>query len=174
MIDIVLSDKKRLQEFGRGLGYSKTLHYKIFNIKFGSNRSFFESKKTEIITNLENHEKKDYLNQKNSGLDQVLCKLAKKNKIAIAFNLPLILKNQPEILGRIKQNIKLCRKYKIPMVLVSFAKDYLDMRNPTDLISLGISLGMTQKEAKEAVSINIEEILERKNKNIITEGIEII
>jgi len=169
----VMFPKKELQIMGEKLGYSKVIHYKNFNIKFGINRNFFESKKTDIITSLETSLDKDKTHYKESGLNQVLCKLAKKNKIAIAFNFNNILnaKKRYLILGRIMQNIRLCRKYKIPMIIASFANDRYDMRNPRDLISIGISLGMTPIEAKNAVSNSIEDVLSSKDPRILAEGI---
>jgi len=174
MIDIVMFPKKELQSIGGKLGYSKVIHYKNLNIKFGINRNFFESKKTDIITSLETSLEKDRTHYRESGLNHVLCKLAKKNKIAIAFNFNNILnaKKRYPLLGRIMQNIRLCRKYKIPMIIVSFANDRYDMRNPRDLISLGISLGMTPIEAKNGVSKNIQDILTSKDPNILAEGIK--
>ena len=176
MIDIVLSPKEDLKKTGKKLGYKKVVYYKELNIKFGFNRNFFESKKTEIITSLETSLTKDKTHFKDSGLNHVLCKLAKKNNIAIAFNFNNILnaKKQYIILGRIRQNIMLCRKYKIPMIIVSFANTPFEMRNPKDFISLGISLGMTPIEAKNAVSKNVEAILYSKNPNILAEGIKIV
>jgi len=176
MIDIILSPKDDLKKTGEKLGYKEVVYYKELNIKFGLNRNFFESKKTDIITSLETSLTKDKTHFKDSGLNHVLCKLAKKNNIAIAFNFNNILnaKKQYIILGRIRQNIMLCRKYKIPMIIVSFANTSFEMRNPKDFISLGISLGMNPIEAKNAVSNNIEAILSSKNPNILAESIKLV
>ena len=45
-----------------------------------------------------------------------ICKLANKNKIAIGFNFNDILKskNKGQLIGRMMQNAKLCKKYKLP------------------------------------------------------------
>lgn len=176
MIDIVLSPKNDLEKTGKKLGYKTVVYYNGLNIKRGLNRNFFESKKTDIITSLETSLTKDKTHFKYSGLNHVLCELAKKNNIAIAFNFNDILnaRKQYIILGRIRQNIMLCRKYKVPMIIVSFANTSFEMRNPKDFISLGISLGMTPIEAKNAVSKNIEVILSSKNPNILAEGINIV
>ena len=176
MIDIILSPKDDLKKTGEKLGYKEVVYYKELNIKFGLNRNFFESKKTDIITSLETSLTKDKTHFKDSGLNQVLAKLAKKNNIAIAFNFNNILNANKQyiILGRIRQNIRLCRKYKIPMIIVSFANTYFEMRNPKDFISLGISLGMTPIEAKNAVSKNIDGILSSKDPSILADGISIV
>src|SRR3989344_3838600 len=63
--------------------------------------------------------RKDFMHQRNSGLNHVLCALAKEHNVAIGFSFSSILRAQhrEKLLGRIMQNILLCRKYKIPMVI---------------------------------------------------------
>lgn len=147
MIDIISS--KKLEEFGKELGYSKLTNIK--ELKIG-NSNDFNNKKVDIITGLEKLEKSDSLHQRNSGFNQTLAKLSKKNKITIAFNFNDIIesKNKAQIIGRMTQNIKLCRKYKVKMIIASFAKNKYQMRNPKDLMSLFILIGMTPKEAQNA------------------------
>lgn len=118
------------------------------------NREIVSSKQVHILISPEKYKDEDSLHQRNSGLNQVLCKLANKNKIAIGinFNEILHLKNREKRLGKIIQNIKLCRKYKVRIILASFAKKKTETRSPNDLISFAQSLGMTPKEAKDALN----------------------
>ena len=169
MIDIVISDKKSLMEFGRKLGYSDVVYYKELNIAFNDARAF-ENKRIDVVVSLERASGNDFIHYKNSGMNQVLCKLAKKNGIAIGFNFNDILIGKPFI-GRMMQNVRLCRKYKVNMILASFASNIYEMRNPRDLISFGRCIGMTDKEAKDAVSTNIEEIMSKKQNKGKIEGI---
>ena len=85
--------------------------------------------------------RKDRLKQRNSGLNHVLAKIAKKHNVSIGINLDEIIeskgKNKAEILARIKQNIKLCNKSKLKMKF--FSKEN---RNVHDLKALGLVLGM--------------------------------
>lgn len=159
MIDIVLSDKSKLVEFGKRLGYSNVIYYKDLNIAFNDSNAF-EDKRIDLVVSLERSSGRDFMHYRNSGLNQVLCKLAKRNNIAIGFNFNDILKDKPNM-GRMIQNIRLCRKYKVRMVLASFASNVYEMRNPKDLMSFGISLGMTEKDAKDAVSVNIREVIKK-------------
>lgn len=115
------------------------------------NRAFFESKKIDIIYGLEQASRKDYIHHRGSGMNQVLAKLAKQNKKSIAFSFSMLLKRKAEIMARIGQNIRLCRKYDVCMVIASFAKKPYDMRSPHDLIALMQSLGMEGGEAKKAL-----------------------
>ncbi|MBS3095271.1 hypothetical protein J4231_01180 [Candidatus Woesearchaeota archaeon] len=133
------------------------------------NRAILEKKKVDILTSTENIDKQDSLHYRNSGLNHVLCKIAYKNNIAIAFNFNDLLKakgiERSILIGRMSQNVRLCRKYKLITVLASFATAKLELKNTYDLKSFGILLGMTPKEAKESLS-NINTILEEKKYNL--------
>ena len=118
------------------------------------NRKICETKGVDILLNPEKECNMDFMHHRNSGLNQVLCKLMEENKITYGINLSLIInnKNLKAFIGRISQNIKLCRKYKIRMMLASFAKDKFEMRNPKDALALLKVIGMTQKEANNALN----------------------
>lgn len=143
------------------------------------NRITVETKNVDVLLSPEKGVKKDSLHYRNSGLNHVICKLAKKNNIAIGFNFNDILTSgglkRAEILGRMMQNVKLCRKYKLRMVIGSFARNKWEMRARNDLISFGIVLGMHPKEAGNSLK-TADEILEEKKerKFIVTEGIKIV
>ncbi|MEK6945232.1 MAG: RNase P subunit p30 family protein [Nanoarchaeota archaeon] len=85
--------------------------------------------------------RKDFQKQRNSGLDNVMAKEAKKSNVAIGINLDEILnskdKEKIEIFARIRQNIELCKKNKLKMMFVS-----KDKRDIYDLKSLALVLGM--------------------------------
>ena len=120
-----------------------------FNIAFGGydelNRKILENKNIQLLLDPQNNDE-DYMHFKNSGLNQVLVKLAKKNNIAIGFSFNKILKLNNEervnLLGKIMQNIMLCNKYKVKMYIVNFVNEKLDERNINDLRDFGITLGM--------------------------------
>ncbi len=168
MIDVVLmKESEDIKEFSRELGYSdiyfldekdigkdlKELNKKKFLIFLGGyedvNRKAIESKKIKILLNPE-PKKKDTLKQKTSGLNQVLCKFAHQNGVAVAFSLDR-LQNQ-KIIGKIIQNIRLCRKYKVRMLFFTLAKNKYDMRAAKDLLSVCRVLGMNTSETKKAIS----------------------
>ena len=100
--------------------------------------------------------KKDFFDYRNSGLNQVLCKEAAENNIAVAFNFSDILKLDKEEkamrLGRMMQNVRLCRKFHVSMILATFASSESDLRTPKELISFGISIGMTRADAEKAIN----------------------
>lgn len=96
--------------------------------------------------------RKDFQKQRNSGFNQVLAKIMKKNNIQLGINLDEIieernLKKKAEILARIKQNINLCNKNKVKMRFL--AQKEKNTRNTYDLKSLGLILGMPTWMTKE-------------------------
>jgi hypothetical protein len=93
---------------GKNIRRNKML---IFSKGSDNNRWVFEKLKPNVIFELEASSKKDRLNYRNSGLDQVLCKLAKKNDIKIGFSIHEIMFGEKWVLGRIMQNIRFCKKY---------------------------------------------------------------
>jgi len=78
------------------------------------NRKLFENKKIDLIVINEDLDIRDYMKQRNSQLNEVLCKLAVKNNIKIGIDIAkIIIKSDVEkarALGRLKQNINLCKR----------------------------------------------------------------
>lgn len=108
------------------------------------NQKVLEKIKINILL-INQKNKKDYQKQRNSGFNQVMAKLAKKNKIKIGINLDEIieeknLKNKSQILARIKQNIKICNKNKLQMTFI--AENKSNSRDKKDIQSLGLILGI--------------------------------
>jgi len=105
------------------------------------NRKVLEKLPMSILL-LNQKGRKDFQKQRNSGLNQVLAKLAKKNNVKIGINLDEIIESEKveraKIIARIKQNIKICNKNKIEMLFISLSKK----RDLYDLKSLGLILGM--------------------------------
>ncbi|MFH1053434.1 MAG: RNase P subunit p30 family protein [Candidatus Woesearchaeota archaeon] len=118
-------------------------------------RWIIEKGKPAIIYNLEKDAKKDFIHQRNSGLNQVLCKLMKENDVGLGISLSAIIeadkKEQGRILGRIMQNIRLAMKYKLSTSVGSFCDNPYHMRGVNDIISLLSKLGMNQSETKKAL-----------------------
>lgn len=114
------------------------------------NRLALSSRYVDILLDPHLGSRKDFMHQRNSGLNQVLCVLAKENNVAVGFSFSSILhaEKRGRVLGRIMQNIRLCRRYKVPMVIGSFAKNDWDVRNEKDLQAFFQVLGMTGKEVQ--------------------------
>lgn len=113
----------------------------------------------DLVFGLEESSKKDNVHYLQSGLDHVLCNLAQKNKIMVGISFARILnsdtKTRVHSMARIRQNTKLCRKYKVEVTIASFAQSRWEMRSPHDLKSWGIVAGMQPAQAKAALeSVN--------------------
>ena len=104
----------------------------------GDDRGFMEELKLSMFFSFEDVVSKDFMHQRGSGLNHILCRLAKENNITMGFSLKSILNsNNPDvILGRMMQNIFLCSKFKVKMAIASFASSPYEMRSPHDVESL--------------------------------------
>lgn len=120
----------------------------IFSGDDETNRKILEKENIEILL-LNQSGKKDFHKQRNSGLNHVLAKIAKKKKITIGINLDEIInsneKEKAIILARIMQNIKICNKNKLKMKFIYEN----NKRDIFDLKSLGLVLGMPTWMIKE-------------------------
>ncbi len=117
------------------------------------NQPLIEGKQIKIIYGFEEIHKKDYLHQRASGLNQVICGLAKKNNIAIGFSYSSLHSKADAalLMGRLMQNISLCQKYNVKTKIASFSSNPFDLRPPHDLISLFSMLGMESKRITESL-----------------------
>lgn len=119
-----------------------------------NDRFLIESKKIKLIYGLEETSRKDYIHQKASGLNHIICGIARKNNVVIGFSYEgLINSEQPKsavLMGRMMQNISLCQKYKVKTVIGSFSGNPLDLRAPHDIAALFGKLGMNSKALKES------------------------
>ena len=90
------------------------------------NRKIIEIKDVNILLDPHLHNRKDNLKQRDSGLNEILCKIATKNNIKIGISINKlknqIQKNKAIILARIIQNIKLCKRTKTQIILIPTLK----------------------------------------------------
>jgi RNase P/RNase MRP subunit p30 len=121
-----------------------------------ADRQVLEQGAADVLFDLERSQPKDYMHQRGAGLNHILCALAAKNNVAIAFNFASILAatgaERAVILGRMMQNIVLCKKYKVRMVVASFADDPWKMRSSHDLQAFFAEIGMHMSDAQKALS----------------------
>jgi len=127
--------------------YRELLRKAEFIAGRGFSPQLFEEKGINLIFGLE-EQKKDFSTFRNSGLNQVLSLLAKKNKTAIGISFSEIAEageKKTEIIARAIQNISLCEKYSVGIIAASFAAVPELMRNPRDIKSLLLMLGMNEQ-----------------------------
>lgn len=109
-----------------------------------NDREIIEKSKPDIIFSFEDIARKDFIHQRASGLNHILCRSAKENMVMIGFSFSSILnaENKNFVLGRMMQNTQLCRKFKVRTIVASFAQNHFEMRSAHDLISLFEILGV--------------------------------
>lgn len=107
------------------------------------NRKILEKEDIQFLMILFKN-KKDKQKQRDSGFNHVMAKICKKKNVSIGINFDEIImskgKEKSEILGRLRQNISLCKKNKIQMKFITL--DNKNKRDKYDLKSLGLVLGM--------------------------------
>lgn len=90
------------------------------------NRSALENRKVFALVAPEINRGDDFLFQRNSGLNHVLCKIAKERKKLIIFRISDFSgteEKKASFLGKLMQNLKLCKKYKVDYLLTNFASE---------------------------------------------------
>ena len=92
------------------------------------------------VGELEELEKKDGLHQRRSGLNHVILAQFKEKNVGVLFSYSLV--QQSDVLGRMMQNVMLCKKAGVSVELVSLARDPMQMRHPRDVAALGRILGL--------------------------------
>jgi len=146
------------------------------------NRAASECWEVDVICHPERVSGKDPLDQKNSGVDDVMARFMAERGIAIEIRLSELLSCygvvRAQVMGRMRQNIRLAKKYKTPIIITSGARDRLGMRAPQDLSSLGITLGMDVGQAKKAVSdfpaMLIKKSSDRRDSDVLLAGLEVV
>jgi len=113
------------------------------------NRKVLEIKGVDVLLSPEKGHERDSLKQRDSGLNHVLCKLAAKNNIIIGIDFKNLKLKEIELgkwLGRVMQNIRLCRKFRVKM------KIFNSKMTKQELRSFLLSLGMSTQQVKETIS----------------------
>lgn len=126
-MDIAIGKKEDYQE---NIYVIKENDKKIVEAK-GDYRKVMERKSIDLIYNFEYDTHRDFIYYRNSGFNQVLAKIAKKRDIVIGFSFNKFkeAKNKYQILGRLQQNYKIAKKYKVKTHIASFAKNKQELQN---------------------------------------------
>lgn len=119
------------------------------------NRRVIETLKIKYLVSPEIEEKKDTIKQRDSGLNHVIAKESSKKGIILVISISEIIKLDKERkalrLSRIAQNIKICKRAKCEIKIANLSKDKKNIVNDIGRKSLGLSLGMSTKQAKKAI-----------------------
>ncbi|ODS42240.1 MAG: hypothetical protein MSIBF_02575 [Candidatus Altiarchaeales archaeon IMC4] len=119
---------------------------------------------------------------KKSGMDQVSARAMSERLIALEIRLSDILDvrgmARAQLISQAMQNIRIARRYKVPIILTSGAPDKFGMRAPREMAAVARMLGMSDKEANDCVSLSPLKLIEksrmRSDPNVITAGLEVV
>ena len=106
-------------------------------------RHCLEKTDIDIVFGLEAKEKRDFMKQRNSGLNHILCAIASRRgkTYGLDFRDVLMAKNRADIIGKMMQNMMLCRKYRVRTIIFSGATEPFEMRNYRDMKSFFEMMG---------------------------------
>jgi len=111
------------------------------------NRKALEIKNLSMLVINENLNQKDYMKQRNSGLNEILAKICAEKNIAVGVQIKEIAKKseieKAKALARLEQNIMLCKKAGTKIISA-------DSKDKYAVSSLFLSLGSSTKQAKQA------------------------
>lgn len=90
-------------------------------------------------------ERKDYMKQRNSGLNEIICRLLSKKKMNVYFDFEELINSKfPErVLARLRQNLFLCEKKGIFIKVLNFGE-----HDELNVVSLFASIGASTKMCK--------------------------
>ncbi len=104
------------------------------------NRKILENPDVDVLLGVELYNRKDFMKQRDSGLNEIMCKLAKKNNIKIGIDVGEIARlgkiDKARVLARVMQNIELCKRTSADMVVYPVGKF-----GKQDVMSFILSLG---------------------------------
>lgn len=128
-----ISQKDLLKQAGK----AKQKGLKVFYRPESEELIRFALEKVQIdaIIGVEIVNPKDSVHFLRSGLDQVTCKIAseKGKNIGFSFHELMDAQNKGKLLGRMKFNVFLCKKYKVKMMFLTFFEKTEEMRSVKDL-----------------------------------------
>lgn len=147
----ILVEADGVKEFKRAV--LKAKKYSNFIVVSGGeykiNRAASEDTRVSILSHPE-------YKRSDSGIDHVIAKFAAENRVAIEMNFHEIMetfrKIRSFVLGHMRLNLELAKKYGAPVIITSGARCRWDMRDPRELAAIGQVLGMSLEESMCSVS----------------------
>lgn len=141
-------------EFILGLKQENTL---LFDCSEGFDRELLEKIKPNLIFNLEYSNEKDFIHQRNAGINEAIVGFMEKNSIGYGISLSEIRKMNKEqkninlILGRIYQNAKLIQDFNVDFNIFSLAKEPKEMQSLESMKSFVKLIGFDTSYVKNSI-----------------------
>jgi RNase P/RNase MRP subunit p30 len=120
-----------------------------------------ENGNLRFLYDFEEQEQRDSFHYRRSGANQVLCEIMKEKEKVFVLDMEKILnfsRQREMLLGRMKQNLMLIQKYKLNVIICSFATKPENLRASMEYSSLIRAFGY-EELAKKAVN-NLQVFLE--------------
>ena len=167
MIDIAATRTPAMEAMAKRLGI--TLWYLGEQVAFAPKRAkltiadgqdpqlrvLIERGVANAVIGLELLEARDSMHARKAGLNQVLAAILAKKRCTVFFDQRAVRtatrERRAQILGRMRQNVVLCRKYKVRMAVVTLARSPYQLRSPHDLRAFCLLLGMLPGEANQVM-----------------------
>ncbi len=139
------------------------------------NRAAVEDARVDILAHPER-------GRRDSGLDDIMARLAAKNNVAIELNFKMVLntyrKIRSHMLAHMRDNAELVHKFGAPLVISSGAEKAFEIRTGRELASLGTLVGLELAKSLDCVSSVPESMIAHikkvKGENHIMPGVEVI
>lgn len=135
------------------------------------NRAACENPKIDILS-------RPYYKRKDSGMNHVLAKEAKRNNVTVELCLRDLIKTKGHIraktISHFRDILILSNKFKFNIIITTGAKTIYDLRTPKDMLALIKSLGLSQNEAEKTLSSTPNLLIKNSydKHNIIVNGVK--
>ena len=135
--DIAWIDEKEKKKLGKAIEEAR--QQKKLIVYCASNeellRLVLEKMAVDIVVGVEQIHVEDSVHYLRGGLDQILCKIAADRGVALGFSFHDILesRHRGKLLGRMKFNAELCKKYGVKTFFGNFSREKMELRSKKDL-----------------------------------------
>lgn len=139
------------------------------------NRKAVETPEVDILTHPE-------LNRNDSGMNDVLMRLAARNDVAVEVDFREVANagrsSRAKILRNVAQNVWLAKKAKAPIIVCSGAISHYELKDPQVLVSFASQMGLDLREAKDSLSkvpeAGLEESRKRRGQGWVMPGVKVV
>ena len=137
------------------------------------NRSVCENHRIDVLS-------RPYYKRRDSGMNHVLAKEAKRNNVAIELCFRDILNNhlryRANVISSFKEILMFHRKFKFPLILTTDSKSIYDVRSTRDIVSFFKSIGFSNEEIYNGFYYYPKQIIDfnKERKSMIVKGVKII
>ena len=135
------------------------------------NRAVCENHRIDVLS-------RPYYKRRDSGMNHVLAKEAKRNNVTIELCFRDILNNhlryRANVISSFKEILKFHRKFKFPLILTTDSKSIYDVRSTRDVVSFFKSIGFSNEEIYNGFYYYPKQIVDfnKERKSMIVKGVK--